>query len=320
LVNQILLFGKRLEKERAPLAVQQTIDESLKLIRPSIPTTIEIEQDIDADCPNVLGDATQIHQVIVNLCTNAWQAMDEHGGVLSISLKQVELDVAFTQIYPELNPGEHVCISVSDTGTGMDAATLDQIFEPFFTTKPVDKGTGLGLSVAHGIVAHHDGAIVAHSEPGTGTNFQVYLPVISRAMEADEQGIEVPPSIGQGFVLVVDDEIEIADMVEEMLVLEGYRVSSYGTGADALEALRSDPGKVDLLIADLTMPRLTGLELLQEARKLKPELPTILMTGYGGKSLEGLPAHQIVLFKPFTKHTLNIAIQEALAGVGKNLK
>jgi len=215
LVEQILLFSKQSEKERQPLALQSVVKEALKLLRPSIPTTIEISQKIDASCSKVLADATQIHQIVVNLCTNAWQSMG-NGGRLTIELNQVLVDIGTAKLYPNLNQAEYARLSVVDSGCGMDEETLERIFEPFFTTKAVDKGTGLGLSVVHGIVRNHHGDILVYSEPKKGSAFHVYLPILKAGDEIIETKAK-DISGGTEYVMIVDDEPAISEMVKSML-------------------------------------------------------------------------------------------------------
>ncbi len=285
LVEQILLFSRKTEKERQPLRLHLIVKEAQKLLRPSIPTTIEIRQRIDASCDKILADATQMHEVVVNLCTNAWQAMEAKGGTLTIELKQVKVNAATAKVHSQLNEQEYVRLSVSDTGTGMDDATLERLFEPFFTTKAVDKGTGMGLAVVHGIVASHHGDIHVDSEPGKGSTFQVYLPTVSAAQaEAFKKG---PGAIqgGHESILVVDDELVVAKVVKRMLERLGYEVEVCNSSIEALKTFRQQPDKYDLMISDLTMPDMTGLVLAEELRKIRPKFSTIIMTGYG----EGLP-------------------------------
>jgi len=279
LVEQILLFSKQTEKEHQPLALQRVIKEALKLLRPSIPTTIEISQKIDASCNKVLADATQIHQIVVNLCTNAWQSMG-NGGTLTIELSQVNVDITTAKLYPNLNRAEYARLSVIDTGCGMDEETIDRIFEPFFTTKSVDKGTGLGLSVVHGIVRSHHGDILVSSEPEKGSAFHVYLPILKSEDEIVETKTK-EISGGTEYVMIVDDEPAISEMVKSMLENFGYKADIYKTGLAAIEAFEQQPDKYDLLLSDLTMPQMTGLDLADQLHKKNPKLPVIIMTGFG---------------------------------------
>ncbi len=280
LVKQILTFSRQIEQERKPLKIHLVVKEAIKLLRPSIPTTIEIRQRIDVSCDEVLADPSQIHQVIVNLCTNAYQSLEEKGGTLTIELKQVEIDATAEKIHLNLKQGEYVRLTVSDTGIGMETATIEHIFEPFFTTKAVDKGTGMGLSVVHGIVRSHQGEIIVHSKLGEGSTFHVYLPTIKAGVENYKMKTSVILG-GQETILVVDDEEAVAKVMKRMLVKLGYNVSVHTSSIEALKTVRQRADKYDLVISDLTMPEMTGLDLSIQLHKIQPDLPIVLMTGYG---------------------------------------
>ncbi len=280
LVEQILLFSKQSEKERQPVSLQSQINEALKLLRPSIPTTIEINYDIDNTCPLIMADTTQIHQVIVNLCTNAWQAMEKKGGLINIELKLKDIDANFTKLHPELIESKYACLSITDTGSGMDTQTIDRIFEPFFTTKEIDKGTGLGLSVVHGIIKSHKGGIIVYSEPDKGSTIHVYLPII----KSDDMLVrnKIHKIIGGSeHIMIVDDEPLVLEMVDTMLSKFGYKTSTFTNALDAIKAFKRAPDDFDLLLSDLTMPRMTGLELANYLKKNDIALPVIIMTGFG---------------------------------------
>ncbi len=282
LVGQILTFSRQHEQQRRPLYLQHVIHEALKLMRPTLPATIEIRQSIDPTCQQVLADAAQLHQVLVNLCTNAFHAMEIDGGLLTISLEQVVIDPALAQRYPILQQKVYACLTVSDTGIGMASATLERIFEPFFTTKPVDRGTGLGLSVAHGIVRAHDGALLAQSELGQGASFQIYLPIFVE--EADLGGKNGAPAVrGQELILLVDDEPTITALLKDLLEWQGYQVEAYNSSHEALSAFRQFPYKFDLVLSDLTMPGLTGVELAGQLQQVRAGIPIIIITGYGNR-------------------------------------
>ena len=313
LVEQILLFSKQSEKERKSIALQSLIREALKLLRPSIPTTIEIKQEINPSCPPVLADATQIHQVIVNLCTNAWQAM-ENGGELTIKLDQVKVDNETAKLHPNLYPGFYAKLSVADTGIGMNEETIDRIFEPFFTTKSIDKGTGLGLSVVHGIVRNHHGDIFVYSEPGKGSIFHIYLPVVENEQQ-DRQDIEEELPGGTERVMIVDDEPAVAEMVKNMLENFGYQADIFKSGSEAVETFKRNPNNYDLVISDLTMPHLTGLDLADRLRKEQKNLPIIIMTGFGDTLTKPTLEHYGV------GHVINkpISVKELLPAVRKVL-
>jgi len=226
-----------------------------------------------------LADPTQIHQVIMNLCTNAYHAMRESGGVMNISLAKVEIDKKFVKKHPNLHEGQYIRLAVSDTGTGMDRVTMERIFEPFFTTKGAGEGTGLGLSVVHGIVTSHGGEITVYSEPEKGTTFNVYLPPCDS--EVEQEVLKNEPILkGKERVLLVDDEKEVAVMVKEMLARMGYDVTMRTSSVEALEAFRTNVDRFDIIITDQTMPNMTGVELSKELMSLRSEIPIILMTGF----------------------------------------
>jgi PAS domain S-box-containing protein len=280
LVTQILTFSRQEEPERKVLKLQPIIGETLKLLRASLPSTIEIRQSIDTTAPSVMGDATQLHQVTMNLCVNAGHAMKERGGVLGIRLACVDIDRDFASAHPELKKGPHVCLEVSDSGSGMDRATQERIFEPFFTTKAPGEGTGLGLAVVHGVIKNHEGAIVISSALGVGTTFGVYLPVFDGppALILHESD-SVPRGKGE-HILFVDDEEMLVSLGKLVLEDLGYRVTSMVDSVEALAAFRSQPEHFDLVITDQTMPRLSGAELATALLEIRPALPIILVTGY----------------------------------------
>ncbi len=314
LVEQILLFANQREKEQEELYLQPLVKEALQLLRPSIPATIEIRQRIDASCKKVRADATQIRQVIANLCANAWQAMEEKGGMLTIELKPAAIDAAAAGRHPDLTAGEYIRLSVIDSGTGMDKPTLERIFDPFFTTKAVDKGTGLGLSVVHGIVRSHGGNIQVESEPGRGSVFHVYLPVCKTGNKKAEMAATAVTG-GQESILVVDDDENVAALIGTMLGSLGYEVEIRHSSVDALNVFRRQPEKYDLLISDLTMPDMTGLDLAKEAHVVRPGFPVMIMTGYGNSLDEdtrrGCGINKVV-GKPLAMSELAMAVRGVL--------
>ena len=279
LVKQILAFSRQGEQEVKPLSLQPIIKEALKLLRSSIPSTIDIRQDIDPECGVVLADPTQIHQIIMNLATNAYQAMEHTGGRLHVELEQVHLEQGRTAL-PGLPWGDYARLSIADTGTGIDKDTLDKIFDPYFTTKETGKGTGLGLSVVQGIVVRNHGDIQVLSEPGQGTRVLIYLPVVGNqaAAEPGEQGR--PIRGGSERILLIDDEPSILKMEQQMLERLGYTVTVRTGSLEALETFRSDPEAFDLVVTDMTMPNMTGIQLAAELKMLRPELPIVLCTGF----------------------------------------
>ncbi|MBF0495176.1 MAG: PAS domain S-box protein [Deltaproteobacteria bacterium] len=280
LVKQILMFSRMGgEQEMLPIELSPLIKESLKLLRASIPTTIEIHQNIAAKTTAALADATQIHQVLINLCTNAAHAMREHGGVLEIGLSEAEFDADTAAGYPELRPGPYLRLTVSDTGHGMDQATIERIFEPYFTTKEAGEGTGFGLAVVHGIVKRHQGTIMVYSEPEKGSTFSAYLPRIDREPETANDSSRTLPQ-GTERILFVDDEMVLCDLCQKMLSQFGYQVTTVSESVEALETFRKQPDKFDLVITDYTMPKMTGADLAKEILSIRPDMPIILCTGF----------------------------------------
>ncbi|MGP0044172.1 MAG: PAS domain S-box protein [Syntrophobacteraceae bacterium] len=281
LVKQILTFSRKTEQEHRPVQVSLLVKETIKLLRSSLPSTIQILQGLDSDAidSTVLADPTQIHQVLMNLCTNASHAMREKAGVLSITLKNVDIDSAAISEVPDLAPGPYLRLSVSDTGHGMDEAVKQRIFEPYFTTKGPSEGTGLGLALVYGIITSLSGGIAVFSEPGQGATFDVYFPRTKMLQAPMVEALE-PLPIGKGLVLVVDDEKPIVDMLKEMLECLGYDVAERYGSYDALQAFRARADSFDLVITDLTMPHMTGIDLAREILKIRPDTPIILCTGF----------------------------------------
>jgi len=256
LIKQILTFSRQSDHERKPLETQRVIKEALKLIKSSLPSTIEISQNIKSDCGLVMADPTHIHQIVMNLCTNAFHAMEEAGGKLTIALKEVELTAEDLKD-PAMIPGPHVSLTVADTGPGMEQSIIDRIFDPYFTTKEEGKGTGLGLAVVHGIVKNHGGQISVYSEPGKGTEFQICFPIIKKQRETSKVETDTPIQKGDEQILLVDDQDIIVQIEKQMLERLGYHVTARISSIDALEAFRANPDKFDLIITDLTMPNMT---------------------------------------------------------------
>lgn len=279
LVRQILAFSRQIEQERRTIQPYLIVKEALKLLRASLPTTIEIRQKINTECGEVLADPTQIHQVLMNLCTNAHHAMREKGGILTVSLESVTVSPENTREYPNLPEGPYVRLIVSDTGCGMDQKTMERIFEPFFTTKPVGEGTGMGLATVHGIVASHGGTITVSSSVGEGTAFEILLP---RAESKSKEEItdDTKALTGRESILLVDDEEPLALLGKRTLQRLGYNVTTRTSSVEALEAFGAQPNKYDLVITDQTMPNMTGAELAVEIMRIRPSTPVILITGY----------------------------------------
>jgi PAS domain S-box-containing protein len=286
LVHKILTFSRQTEHELVPLSLQPVIEEALGLVRASLPATIEVTADVQESCRPVLGDAAQILQVIMNLCANAYQAMGEDSGRLHIGVVEQVIGPEQAAADPHLRPGPHVMLSVSDTGPGIERALLDRIFEPFFTTKPAGCGTGLGLATVHGIVRNHGGSVEVKSAPGQGAEFRILLPVHEIDGARDSAPGTLAPGMIPGNVLYVDDEEMIARLGETALRRSGFTVTSFTNGQEALAAFLAEPGRYDIVVTDLTMPGMTGLELARKIWQTRPEAPVILCTGYSQRIAE----------------------------------
>jgi CheY-like chemotaxis protein len=288
LVQQILTFSRQSNQERKPVEIGPIVKETLKLLRASLPSTVEIRQRIESNADVVETDPTQIHQVLMNLCTNAAHAMREGGGILEVSLSKVDIQESTTTPYPDLHAGPYVRLSVSDTGHGIAPELLKRIFDPYFTTKPVGEGTGLGLAVVHGIVKSHRGEITVSSKPGKGTTFHVYLPGMDGTKEAAASQRIEPYRLGrQECLLFIDDEQALVDVGKQMLEHLGYRVIVRTSSVEALELFRNQPDRFDLVITDMTMPNMTGDRLAREVIGIRPRMPIILCTGFSEHIAEG---------------------------------
>lgn len=311
LVKQILAFSRQKKYDLEPIKVHLVIKEALKLIRSSIPATIDIVQNINKDCGLVMADYTQLHQVAMNLFTNAYHALEEKGGKLNVTLKQVDLMANDLKGIP---PGTYICFTVSDTGIGMNQSTTDRIFDPYFTTKKEGKGTGLGLAVVHGIIKSHGGHISVYSEPDKGSEFHVYLPVIKTKQEIEQ--IETQPiEKSNERILVVDDEKMVVAIQQKMLKRLGYDVTSCTSSVEALKAFQANPDNFDLIITDMTMPEMTGDQLAQKIMEIRTDIPIILCSGFSEKmSNEKAKSLGIkeFLMKPVLIKDLSITIRKAL--------
>jgi signal transduction histidine kinase/ActR/RegA family two-component response regulator len=317
LVRQILTFSRRGDQEKNALHLSPLIQEMFKLLRASLPTTIEMKLDLDENRDLAYADPSQMQQIIMNLGTNASHAMREKGGTLEVSLRVITIDT--TELLPEADmaPGEYLVLSVRDTGHGMDDGVMKRIFEPFFTTKGKGQGTGLGLSVVYGIVKSHNGGIRVSSKPGRGSVFSVYLPAASTMAEVERETIswDTLPT-GTERILFVDDEEPIVELGQGVLRRLGYTVVANRSGREALETFRRD-GAFDLVITDQTMPEMTGVMLAAELLKLRPDLPVILFTGYS-ESVSRETAQEVgireFLMKPLSRRELAGAVRRALEG------
>lgn len=313
LVKQILAFSRQAEHEKKTIQAKLIISEALKLLRASIPTTIEIRQNLMSDAM-VLADPTQMHQILMNLCTNAEHAMGESGGILNVSLRNVDLDADFTARNPEINPGRYLCLTVSDTGHGMSKELIKRLYDPFFTTKGPEEGTGLGLSVVHGIVKSHGGAITVQSQPGKGASFNVFFPVVEKQIQPGvEISLQVPT--GNERVLFVDDEKSIMDLGRQVLEQLGYQVEARTSSIEALELFQDYPDNFDLVITDMTMPHMTGAKLARELMRIRPDIPLILCTGFS-QSINEEQALKIgfraFIMKPISIEQIAMTIRQVL--------
>ena len=313
LVNQILAVARETNEEIRPVLVRSIIKEVLKLIRSSIPTTIEVRQNLESHSL-IMGNPTRIHQILMNLCTNAAQAMQDKGGIMEIGLADVSIKNVSPASSFELKTGDYIKLTVSDTGPGISADIIGSIFEPYFTTKSAGEGTGLGLSVVHGIVESYGGKITAESELGNGTVFTIFLPITKKS---DANHPHAPQNLPRGSerILFLDDEITLARMGSQMLSSLGYSVTERTSSIEALELFRSKPNDFDLVITDMTMPNLTGDRLAVELMKIRPDTPVILCTGYSRK-LSDETVRQIgikaLTYKPIAMVELSKMVRKVL--------
>jgi PAS domain S-box-containing protein len=312
-VRQLLSFARRTQLEKKPVNIGKIMQESLKLLRSSIPTSIEIRQIIPKDIDTILANSTQLNQILINLSTNAHHAMP-NGGILEVSLENVELDKNSAAQHPDLNPGRYVNLKVSDTGHGISSMEIDRIFDPYFTTKQVGKGTGMGLSVVHGLIRGHEGAISVKSKYGQGTTFSILFPVIEKQTAIETEPIKELPT-GNEKILLVDDEKSILFTGRNLLERLGYQVETRQNPIEALDLFRVDPNQFDLMITDMTMPNMTGDKLVQEILKIRPDMPIILNTGFNEK-IDEEKAKQIgirqYIEKPFNRRILANVVREVL--------
>jgi signal transduction histidine kinase/ActR/RegA family two-component response regulator len=314
LVRQILTFSRKSEQDKKPLAMNQVVEEGLKLLRPTLPTTIEIVSKGLTNDDQILADPVQMHQILMNLCTNAAHAMREKGGTLDIQVLKTSLSEGNPMPLPNMKAGEYIVLKVSDTGSGMKPEILNQVFNPFFTTKQPGEGTGLGLSVVHGIIKSHDGHIAVESEPEKGTTFHVYLP---RIKEEERSIDKETPAVagGKERILIVDDEDMLVELNEQRLGRLGYEVVATTSSMEALAIFRKEPGVFDLVITDHTMPNLTGMDLAVELLKVRATIPIILCTGQSD-TVSPEKAREIgirgFLMKPLANRELAEAVRRVL--------
>lgn len=316
LVKQILAFSRQSEQERKPMQPGIVVKEALKMLRSSLPSTIQISQYIEKTGV-INADPTQIHQILMNLGTNAAHAMREKGGILKVNLSNVDFGTEAVKPYPDLTPGSYINLTVGDTGHGMNKEVIERMFDPYFTTKEAGEGTGLGLAVIHGIVASYGGAIKVDSEPGKGSTFEIFLPRIDYAKDLPETGEPVKLPTGDERILLVDDEEFLVYAGRGMLEHLGYKVITRTSSVEALEAFQAQPDKFDLVITDMTMPNKTGTELAKELLQIRPDIPIILCTGFSEKASEentkkiGIKAF---VMKPLVMHDFAVTVRQVLDG------
>ncbi len=314
LVKQILAFSRQVESKRFSLIPSQIIQEAIKLLRPSLPSTILIKQNIDVSAWPIIADPTQVHQILINLCTNAFHAMEKTGGALEITVKNKELSALDVQHIPDTQPRKFVELSVSDTGHGISSEIRDRIFDPFFTTKGVGKGTGMGLSIVHGIIMSHEGFVTCESEVGKGTVFRVYFPAFECVEPEHVEQIEIAP-FGIERILLVDDEEILVELGTLMLEQLGYKVTGRTNSLDALMTFQNQPDLFDAVITDQTMPGLTGSDLALKILQIRPSMPIILSTGYSNLISEekaGLLGIKGFAMKPLVKKEIASLLRKLL--------
>jgi PAS domain S-box-containing protein len=314
LVKQIITFSRQKEHEAKPLKAEPLIKEALKFLRASLPSTVEIREKIQKETGFILGDATQMHQVVMNLCSNAAHAMREKGGTLEVSLAEVEVDADMARCNPDLTPGPYLRLTVSDTGAGMTKEVMERLFDPFFTTKKPGEGSGMGLSVVHGIVKNGKGAVTVYSEAGKGSTFNVFFPrvgVEGPSLRVSSRSIET----GRERILLVDDEEVQVQSIRNTLERLGYKVVAMTDSMEALALFRKEPQAFDLVITDQTMPQMTGARLAEEILRVRPKLPIILCTGFSETiDANGAKASGITQFlmKPYSLRDIAETIRRAL--------
>ena len=314
LVKQILAFSRQSQIERIPLEPAHIVKEALRLLRPSLPSTIAIKQQIDTTIAPIFADPVQVHQVMMNLCTNAYQAMEQTGGTLEIALTKCKLGQDDLQQHPSVLPGNFVVLSVSDTGTGIEPDIWGRIFDPYFTTKGIGKGTGMGLSIVHGIVTSYGGFITSGNNLGGGTVFKVYFPAVDEEPPLQAIPEEITPS-GIEHILLVDDEEVLTELGKTILERLGYKVTVRTSSLEALATFQKQPNGFDAVITDQTMPSMTGMELAKQMLQIRPDIPIILCTGHSTLINEEAAKEQGIkefAMKPLSKKMIAAALRRAL--------
>ncbi|MGE3177844.1 MAG: ATP-binding protein, partial [Vicinamibacterales bacterium] len=313
LVQQILAFSRRSPPQRSVVSPRTLVDEVVRLLRATVPKGIDIRTEIATDVPQVFVDSTQIHQVLMNLGTNAWHAIERGLGTIAIRLDAVSIE-AGDPSHGNLAPGRYARLSVKDDGRGMPAETLERIFEPFFTTKPAGRGSGLGLSVVHGIVTEHGGTVSVTSAPGAGTTVVVCLPESQANRRVTRASVDVSrPATGR--VAFVDDELAVTQAARGLLARLGYSSMVYASAAELMDAVQRDPRQFDVIVTDCHMPGMSGLDVAREIARLRADLPVVLISGFSDHKEEDVRAAGIRyrLDKPFSAHELDLILRRAIA-------
>jgi nitrogen-specific signal transduction histidine kinase/ActR/RegA family two-component response regulator len=314
MVSQLLAFSRKADEENMPLNMAPIIKESIKLLRSATPTSVEFKQHISEDSCNVMGDATQINQIMMNLVTNAADAMSEKGGLLEVTLDKIILQKEKACFDWVLSPGPYIRLRMRDTGEGIKPEIMNRIFDPYYTTKEAGKGTGMGLSIIHGIVKRHSGGIRVESALGKGTLFEIYFPALVKTVE-EEKAPNGEIKTGSERILFVDDEESMVNLNRQRLERLGYQVKSTTKPVEALEWFKADPDQFDVIVTDMTMPRLTGDRLAAEVLKIRPHMPVIICSGYSERMSEKKAAALGVrkyIEKPIDAQNLASALREVL--------
>ncbi len=312
LIKQIITYSRQKEGPKKPLRASPLLKETLKLLKSSLPKNIELQEDITTNCDLILGDPSQVHQIVMNLCSNAGHAMREGGGTLEVKLSPIEISPGNAS-HPDLKPGPYICLTVNDTGHGMTPEVRDRIFDPFFTTKRLGEGSGMGLAVVHGIVKSYGGAIRVRSEAGRGSSFEVFIPSIQGDAETDY----ALPHLTRGkerILLVEDEEVQLRSM-QKMLQRLGYEVTARSSSVDALALFETDPYAFDLVIADQIMPKMTGAKMSEAMLKTRPDLRIILCTAFSELITEKMVKFKGIkefINKPFTMQEISDIIRHVL--------
>lgn len=315
LVKQILNFSRQSGSEKHPVDLSKIINETLELVRATVPTSIEISRKVPSNMGIVVANETQIHQIVMNLCTNAYHAINQESGSIDVDLITVTIGPQDRIVYPDLDLGEYLNLIITDTGEGIPPELLSRIFDPYFTTKNSGEGTGLGLSTVHGIVKDHGGSVRVYSEQNRGTSFQVLLPKVILNPQINDHSLDQLPR-GTETILFVDDEKLLLEIGKELLENLGYRVETRASSIDALAAFKVHPAKYDLIVSDMTMPKMSGENLAIEIKKIRPSIPIILCTGFSTRlNSEQLQLMGVVkiLMKPVTMRDLAVNVRSALA-------